>query len=116
MHDLFATVLHDREKRADARIWLCRDGREIAYDKLGDRHLVNILMWLRRRAQSEAEKEAESLHLKLAADGWRACMPPEWENLVEEGYSRGGMIANAMSLIDSGHALDEDLIRNAIRR
>ena len=114
--DLFGMVRRDRERRAQARLWLTEDGREIPYDQLGNKHLVNALMWLRRKAQHEAEQEAARLHLVLASDGWRACTPPEWENLLLEGYSRGGQVANAMQLIDGPQHLDEDMIRRAIRR
>ena len=113
--DLFGIVLRDRERRARARMWLAQDGREIAYDKLGNKHLINILMWLRRQAQAEAEREAGALHLTLSTDGWRACTPPEWTFLIEEALSRQGMVANAAQLIDGPQGLDEEMIRRAIR-
>jgi hypothetical protein len=114
--DMFLHVDEERERRAAAGLWLTKDGREMTYSTMDDRHLLNIVMMLRRKAQLEAEVAASTEGLTLGPDGWQACEPPEMKYLLVEGKSRGGMLEAALDVVTSGNAFDEDVIRRAVPR
>lgn len=104
------------EEQARRRVWRPKEGPEVPYEALGDGHLVNILLMMRRRSQVKAQDAAQEVHLTLGPGGWRLRKHPQWDGLVEEGRRRGGPVARAVDLIDSDDRLDEGVIRAGIPR
>ena len=114
--DMFLHVDKERQRRAKEGLWLTKDGREMTYSTMDDRHLLNVVMMLRRKAQLDAEDAARKEDLVLGPDGWRACEPPEMPYLMAEGISRGGMLESALGVVSSGNAFDEEQLRRAVPR
>lgn len=103
-------------RRAMRRVWRTKEGDEIPYSNIDNKHLVNILLMLRRSSQEKAEKEASTLGLELVDDnGWKACKPAAWDGLVEELESRGDWFGKAIELIENCDTIKKaEVIRRAI--
>lgn len=95
---------------------MLREGDEVSYDLIDDRHLVNILMWLRRQSQQRAQQAADEAGLELGPSGWRLRRHPQFDSLVAEARRRGGQVAAAAALIDSPDPLDEEVVRQGVPR
>lgn len=107
----------DRERRAVQRKWKDKNGDDIPYPNLGNGHLVNILLRLRRFSQDLAEKEAARHGFVLFSDGWEACKAPAWDGLIEELRSRGNLFETAADLIVTCDSIaKEKVIRKGVRR
>jgi hypothetical protein len=111
--DALERLLEERKRRAASRIWRSKDGRETDYEDLERDHLLNILMFLRRTTKEHIEVMTQEDGVKVEwAEAWENNKPPEWEGLMEEAKTRGGMIAIAAHHIEEG--MDEDMLRGNV--
>lgn len=110
---LVEELLEERKRRAASRIWRSKDGRETDYEDLERDHLLNILMFLRRTTKEHIDELTQEDGVKVEwTEAWENNKPPEWEGLMAEAKSRGGMIAVAASHIEEG--MDEDMLRGNV--
>jgi len=106
---------HEDRARATKRgEWMTKDGT-VPFPNLANDHLVNILLMLRRQAQDKAEAEALELDLELGSDGWKACKPDEWDGLLSELKSRGGILELTAELLEDD-VFNEETIRSVFRK
>jgi hypothetical protein len=105
--------LDDREVQAEMKVWTTQDGRRIAYCDLTDKHLINLLFFLRRNAMERAAEETKRAGVYVEEDdAWQQAKPPAWDGLIDEGKSRGGKMALAAARIDEG--MSESLFRSMV--
>lgn len=102
-------------KPPEERTWVTLDGREIPYAEMDPAHLLNTLMWIRRRAQEKAEEAALKEGAVLTQSGWKTRKPHEWDGLLEEARRRGGEIRRiSEKILEDDY--DEVLLRIATQR
>ena len=102
--------LKNRKALADSKTWKSKDGREIAYADLDKYHLINILLFLRRATQISVEFAAEHEGVWVdQEEAWQKNKPLEWDGLVEEARTRGGLLSVVADRIEEG--MNEVLIR-----
>ena len=104
-------VKEDRARAAKKGAWITKGGDFVPYPNLKADHIVNILLQLRRKAKENAEEEASTLGLELGPDGWKACKPDEWEGLLQELKSRGGILELTAELLEDD-VFNEETIRS----
>ena len=76
------------------KYWETKEGDEIEYKKLKDDHLLNILKWIKRRAEEGVMEFAGSTMGDCAEDWWGE----SWEiygDEVLEKYDYKGLLAEA---------------------
>jgi hypothetical protein len=77
-----------RNENAAARVWIALSGGRYPYEGITDRHLIHVLLWLRKRAQKDAQRLATKDNVLLGPSGWLVCKPPEWDGLMQEAFTR----------------------------
>jgi hypothetical protein len=100
----------------EARVWRTKEGRDIPYSQLDSGHLLNILMWLRRRSLEKAQDVAHRDGVRLGPDGWRARKAPDFDGLLEEARRRRGRVMEVAELIASGKEIDEAAVKVVARK
>jgi hypothetical protein len=98
------------------RIWVTKEGDEIPYAELDPGHLINILMWLRRRSMQKAQDVAGKDGVALGPDGWLVRKSPQFDDLLEEARRRRGRVLQVAELIASRKEVDEEAIKRVARR
>jgi hypothetical protein len=116
-----------RSLRATKKVWLTKKGKQIPYHHLRLLHLVDILLFIRRKCQKKIEELAAQDGFEPGPDGWRAVEPPEWKGLLAELRSRGtslpdydphgGNISVLADLLDSSRAIpNATMIRGFLKQ
>lgn len=100
-----------RRWTVEERIWVTKDGREIPYEKMDPGHLLNTLMWLRRRSMEKAQDAAHKDGVVLGPDGWLARKAPDFDGLLEEAKRRRGEVLEVAKLIASRGEIDEQSLK-----
>jgi hypothetical protein len=91
-------------------VWRTKDGIDIAYSDLENRHLLNILLMVRRIEHQAFLQETDAAGVEVSwAETWANSKPVEWAGLFDEAKRRGGMVSLAAQRIEEG--MDEDLFR-----
>lgn len=105
-----------RRRLPEERIWRTKEGDEIPYAQLDPGHLINILLWLRRRSLEKAQEVARRDGVVLGPDGWLARKAPDFDGLLEEARRRRGRVLEVAELIASRKPVDEEAVKAAARQ
>jgi hypothetical protein len=106
-----------RALRAVKKVWKTKEGRLIPYKEMQVLHLVDVLLFIRRKCQKKIEELAAKDGFAPGHDGWRALEPPEWPELIAELRSRGDQLDVLADLIDSPRATpDAAMVRAFLQR
>jgi hypothetical protein len=100
--------------RAARRLWRTKEGQDVLYGDLSNRHLVNILLLLRSKGQETAQYAASKQCLALGPSGWRLRKHPQWDGLIEEVRARGPRMATIADLLEANKQFDGEIIRAAV--
>jgi len=95
---------------------MTKEGDKIPYNQLDPAHLLNIMMWLRRRSLEKAQEAAAKDGVRLGPDGWLARKAPDFDGLLEEARRRRGKVQELAEIIAYRRELDEKNLRRRANR
>lgn len=107
------TPEHTKERlaRFEKKIWKTGQGKEIPYGEIEDGHLLNILMWMRRKAHQCAWEKQMLFPTPRQLVDWKDFVPPEWDALIAEAMGRNPKLALAAANVNQVSLIDEKELR-----